>query len=429
MNKWMTLAKLNFKKYKAKSKHFSRSLIFSLLLFLTALSLSGGFLHLSQNYKTDDVKLREIAVFPQDGREFDPQISLKVSQLEHVREASQRITADVRDLYTVTVEGSVPLNCIGLLDGSNRRFSFMTQSQIAERQKDPSAKAVISGREFRAADSHKAIIDEQFLMLLGFSKPEDMLGKKVKLSLSDLSFDDIEIVGISDKAYSTADQSDLMNLDEISREAYLENIWPCPFYFSDDLIKDLAQSADVLSVDYENLILLADNTEHVKEISDKVIQLFGYDSNNRIAAIERKAESVRTLGLFVYLISAVILLTALALTANTLILKIRQQRKYIEMILKIGCRKRDIIRIYVLENFMTALRACLIALAAAFFLSAVIDLLYSSLYSSVSSIKHFVFLLPLPPALGASAGIILFIILITYMVTSGQVRRIIKQMD
>lgn len=426
MIKCITLAKLNIKNHPKQKRIFSVILVVSMVMFLIASTLSEGFVKISQCYRTDDVSLREIQVWPSDDpAAFDNSTVLKLSSMEHIVGASQRINAFLSQSYTIEIDGTM-LQCIPELCGQNHSLSFAPRTAVAEIQNDENASPILYGRDFKSTDSRKAIIDENTCYILGYSDLNKIIGKTIDINLSDTSVKDVEIVGVCLAEYGFYD-ADLTNIDDYSRNAFLQSELCNPVFFSDDIILELSNTSnDIVDWYYENLRLIADNTDHVKEISDKALALFGYDSSNMIATIERKAANVESFSTFIYVISGIILLAASVIVMNTLVVQIIHQRKYTDMILKIGYQKKHIILIYVIENTIVFFRAMIISLATSLGASLVIDMVLSMLYREVSSIKRFAFLLDVPNALLLSCGVFVFILLLTYIATSYQFNRIRK---
>lgn len=426
MRKCITLARLNIKNYKKQKRFFSVVLTVSLTMFFVASALSDGFVLISQSYRTDDVSLREIQVWPvDDTAAFEHSTVLKVSSMENVVAASQYINASLSQDYIIEVD-NIFLQCLPFLRGTNRCFSFAPRTLIAEIQKDETANPIICGRDFKATDSHKVIIDENTCYILGYRDLNEIIGKTIDINLSDFSVKDVEIVGVCMSEYGYYYEN-LANIDECSIRTYLQSKLCNPVFFSDDVIQEISLSSnDVETCYYENLILTTDSTDYVKEISDKALSLFGYDSSNKIATIERKAANVESFKLFICVISVIILLAATVFITNTLVVQILHQRKYTEMILKIGYQKRDISLIYIIENAIVSFKAAVLALTFSFAASFLIDVFFSMLYREVSSIKRFAFLVNIPNAMLLSCGLIGLIIVLTYITSSCQLNRIRK---
>ena len=429
MNTYMTLAKLNIKN--RKTKVFSIVLLMAILLFLLTLSVSNGFVTICNSYKTDDVALRQIEAFPASDKgnviPYDHAISEKVSKVDHVAEAYQKVSVDLQHEYNVKV-GEKTLTCYNWIRGTNRRFSFASMLDRKEIQKDASANPILSGRDFRAEDTHKALADENTCYILGYDNLEDILGKTVTICLPDMTIENIEIVGVFDKGYGGQDGYDVRRTEDY-QEVYLSDTLMTPFFFSDDVVQECSQSKDAeADCFYEDLILTADNTDNVKYISDKISDLYHYASFNQIASIERKAERVQALSTFLYIISVIILMAAFVVVANTLVMKISNQKKYIEMLLKIGYLSKQIVLAYVAEYVMLALKTTFIAIATAFAGSFLMDMVLSMGYRDVCSIKRFAFLVQPTAMLAVILGITVFVALLAFVIARLQFHRIVKEM-
>lgn len=124
MRKCIKLARLNIKNYKRQSKTFYTILMVCIVLFLITITVSHGFLTISQNYKTDMVKLREIELWPSDDAAFDTSVMQKISNIAHVEDTAQYINASFSQDYTIAIDG-VSLTCLSQMRGTNRCFRLL----------------------------------------------------------------------------------------------------------------------------------------------------------------------------------------------------------------------------------------------------------------------------------------------------------------
>lgn len=424
MKKCIILSKYNIKN--RKTKLFSGILLTAITMFLMTLTLSRGFVVICNSYKTDDIKLREIEAWPSNDVQFDNSVSDKVSRVKHIIYASQYINASFENNYLIEIDG-VSLNCISEMRGINRRFSFAPLSTIYEKCGTENMNPILGGRSFKSEDTHKALIDENTCYILGYNELDDVIGKRITIRLNDVSIENIEIVGIFLSEFGSYG-CELNHIDEDTKEVYLDSELCHPFLFSDDVILEASRSKDNILCDYENLCLLADNTDNVKKISDEIYDVFQYDSSNSVVVIERKAENVNSICVFLYMISAIILMSSFVVASNALIIRINNQKRYVEMMIKIGFQRKDILLIYIIEYTTIAMKSVAIASVVSFVGSLVVDIPLSFVYSEISSMSRFVFLLQITDVIVVIISVALFIVALTFVASGIQLNRIRKEM-
>lgn len=426
MNKYIKLAKLNLRNYRKQSRFFVIILTACCILYLVTVTVSEGYRKICNNYKTEDIKLREIEFWPNEDEQFDTGVMKKIENLSHVSDVSQYFNVDFSDNYSIEI-GGTKLKCLPFLRGTNRSFSFSPMGTVLENNHLQYINPIISGRDFCDKDKKKAIIDENTCYILGFKNPKDILGKTVSLILSDLSISGIEIIGVCSYQYGFY-YEDLHSLNSQLRKSYLNSELCNPLFFSDDIISDVVRSEDTIDWQFENLKVYVDDTENVKEVCDKSLENFGYASSNMVSVIETKAKNAKSASILLFIIATIILLTALISIVNTLIIKIQCQKKFTQMILKIGYRKKDIIFIYILENIFISIKAELVALCISILACTGIDIFLSNGYSEVSTYSRFVFLLNIPNATLFCLFVIMVVSFHVYIVSYFQIRKLGREM-
>lgn len=422
MKKSMKLACLNMNANKRQNKIFCFVISIGIILYLLSFTMVNGFQQISNNYKIEDYSLREIRVWDETKRDKD--VLQKISKLKNVCSASQYYNIELNNGYTISIDG-IDLNCLPYIRGMNRKFSFAPMKMILENNQkyvDP----IICGRDFEPFDKKTVILDEDTCYILGYDNPSELIGKNVSIKLSDVIVSDIEVVGVSSYEYGNY-YTDLKGCDDISRKSYLMSELSDPMFFSDDIIKEIVSSSDVCDWYYEDLRLFADNTDNVSELCMEIENYFGCHTDNMISVIEKKAENIKNICVFLYIISAIILIIALICIVNSLIIKINRKKKYTEMILKIGYQTRDIISIYMIEILFTTLKAICSSIGITFFLSIIIDAFMVRGYSDVTDKSKYLFVLKYDISGYTAFVVFLSVAIATYLVVKLQLETLRKK--
>lgn len=401
---------------------FSLILFISVVLFLLAVTLFDGFVDVCNSYKTEDVSLCEIQMWPENDSQFNLDVMKKIGNLAHVKDTSQYFNIDLMNEYKLTIV-KTDLTCLPMLRGMNRSFSFAPMSFVLSNNKKQYVDPIIYGRNFDSQDVKKAVIDEGTCYVLGYNNPKEIIGETITLTLSDITISDIEIVGVCSYLYGNY-YEDLSDTDSMTRTSYLESSLCHPVFFSDDIINEVINSNEVIDWSYENLVVYVDNTDNVKEVCEKAKELFGYSSSSMISSIEEKAENVKNICMVLYTIGVIILLVALISIANMLIIKIERQKKFSEMILKIGFKKNDIVLSYIFENLYITLKSGIIAICTTMLVSVGIDLFVSVGYREITSYDKSLFLLDLKTAAIFLALLMTIVALLSYVVSVLQVKKL-----
>lgn len=426
MRKSIRLALLNIKNDRKHAKTFSSILCICITIILVTVSISKGFVKICNSYKTEEPSLREVEMWSEEGEMFNSETMKKISYLPHVSDSSQNYNIQFNQNYKVSIVGT-DLECLPLLEGRNRYFSFAPMSTVLANNKMKYVDPIIFGRNFNSKDEKKAIIDEDTCYILGYTNPQDIISKKVTIKFSDITISDVEIVGVCSYMYGYY-YSDLKGIDGVSKKGYLESPLCNPLFFTDDIIQNVIKSEDTVEWSYENLRVFVDNTDNIRNVCEKAMELYGYSSFNMVSSIETKAESVRNICVFLYIIAAVILLIVFISITNSLIIKIERQKKFAEMILKIGYKKKDIRMVYLIEHLLITIKSGLIALCISILSSIGIDMFLVNGYSQTSSHAKFAFLLNIPMAIVMVVTITALVSLLTYIVAFIQICKLGKKM-
>ena len=140
--------------------------------------------------------------------------------------------------------------------------------------------------------------------------------------------------------------------------------------------------------------------------------------------IEKKAKEVNSVAVLLYLVTIIILLIAVFCVMNTLIIKIDSQKKFSEMLLKIGYKKNIVSFVYILENMIVTTRTAIYAFMTALILSVGMDAYLYKGYQAISSRGKYVFLVDPQKSCLFLIGIIFLIAVITAAVSFAQLKRI-----
>ncbi len=405
-----------------KQKMFPAIVAVSTAFFLITLTLVNGFVGISENYKTDDIKLREVEIFPEYVFENNDEILSTISNFQYVERTSQKFFVSMNKNFDVQI-GEQTIHCYPYITGRNRNFSFCTKSEALEKKGDAENDPILAGRMFNGTDKKKALIDENTCYILGVRDFSEIIGTKISIVLSDISIDDIEIVGVFSKEYGLY-YTDYSKVTEDGIESKLNSDIMEPLFYSDDIMEEVSESKDFEMGLYEAAVFCIDNTDHVGLICKKAMDMFGYANLSMVAAIETKAQNIKNACLFIYLISATILLAALTGMINSLYIKMDKQKKFTEMIIKIGFRKKQICGAYILENLIILAKAEIKAIIAVWVIGLGIDVFMSQGYESIVNGKKYLFLPKMGEVFGFVGLTFLVLILMVTIVSNIQVGRV-----
>lgn len=422
MKKSFMIAVMNEKNYRTQNRFFSIILFICISLFIITFTIANGFISISEEYKTDDITLREVEIWDDRSDDLNTEYLKQIASRPEVNDASQFFNIELKSNYTLNVDGNV-LQCISMMRGCRRGFSFLPKTQTYDVTSGKFIDPIVFGRNFDFKDKKKAIIDENTCYILGYSSPSEAIGKKISIVLSDVIVNNIEVVGVCSYQYGNY-YSNLKDIDESSRKGYFESELCNPVFFSDDIIQWISQSDDITEFYYENFIVLIDNTDHVKNFCRTVTDSYEYTTSNLIYEIEKKATEVRNISLLLYMIVLIVFLISIFCIINTLIIKIDNQKKFSEILLKIGYKKNNISCIYILENILISLKTGIYSMIFCCILTVMIDAFMYKGYQEISSKDKYVFLINPKIVFILLLCIIIIIVFITMIVSITQLRKI-----
>lgn len=420
MKKSFLLAVMNIKNYRAQNRLFSVILFFCMTLFIITFTIANGFINISKEYKTDDRTLREVEIWNENAKDLDTESLKKIASKQEVIDASQPYNVELNSPFNIKVNGDI-IKSLPMIRGFRRGFSLLPNYQSEKNDKDTDL--IKYGRNFDFNDKKKAIIDENICYLLGYKDPSELIGKKINILLSDTLVNNIEIVGVCSYLCGYF-YEDLKDVDDFSRASYLESEMCNPVFFSDDIIQFISESSDYRDFYYENFKVLIDNTDHVKNFCRDVTDTYEYTTSNLIYQIETKAKEVRSISFLLYLVTLIIFLIAISCIINTMIIKIDNQKKFSEMLMKIGYKKNNISFVYIFENMIVTAKTGIYAFLSALAISVCVDAYLYKGYQEISSKEKYIFLMDPEKAIIFLIGIILFIVLITIIISFTQLKKI-----
>jgi len=422
MKKSFILALMNVKNYRVQNKLFCVILFFCMALFIMTLTISDGFAGISEGYKTDDISLREVNIWSERASGLSLESMKQIASRPEVTDAAQFFNVELDSSYDMSIDGAA-VKCLPMMRGSRRGFSFVPEAEIIADEDGNNIEPLVCGREFGFSDRKKAIIDENMCYLLGYSEPSELLGKKVSIRLSDVLVNGIEIVGVCSYQYGYFYCS-LENIDDFSRKGYLDSELCNPVFFSDDIISYISESAALNECYYENFRILVDNTGNVRSCCRDITDTYDYQASNLIYEIETKAREVRSAAVLLYIVTMIVFMAAVFSIINTLIIKIDNQKKYSDMLLKIGYKRRNISLVYLFENFILSVRTGIAAFIVSLVLSVLTDALFYKGYSVISVKEKYIFLIKPEKVCLFTLIIIAFVAVVTLLISSAQLKRI-----
>lgn len=412
MNKIFLMAKLNGKKQRRFTISIILSIIFCSLLFLTVVSVAISINTLYVNINENDPFNREIRM----SNIFDQTKVNRLLLIPHVESYKIGYTAQSLSeeyVFDVTLnEKTFRQNSLIAADVSGTVF---TQNEILRDNDGVYVEPIVAGRTMQKGDKKVVLINELFVYLLGYETPEEILGQNITISLDGNSVEDIEIIGVYYRSlnYCGANSGDLYKelenfwKDKEVREFYgapysaaeeaeildymLQNNISYKLVLSDDVLFDVVDGHKAEEEMHQIVYLYADFIYNVEAICEEISTVTNhyYSEMDFIETVKKTVEDIQIAGISV---SSVMLLVTLVSLICFIIIRINEQEKLTQLMIKMGYNSKDISLIYIAETMRFVIKALLIAVLSATVLTLVLDIWLQPTYVQMGQLERFVFL-------------------------------------
>jgi hypothetical protein len=422
MNKITSVAKLNYKNYKYFSRNTCVNMIISSVLFLMITSFGLSIRKLHENYNYSNYELREVVITTDEYSKLTDDDLTLISLIPNVENVHVFYSLYPKEYMTISID-EYQLKSIYTF-GAHVNFSTFSQKDILKKNNGEYFEPIIFGRHFNGLDKKKAIIDENYTYILGYKNPQDILGKKLSISINSDIVDDIEIIGVHDYRLGSGGLNKLNDISEYERIDFLEFEYNlAPVILSHDVINLFnVNNEDIVSdrTGQFNVRVFVDSATNVSQVCNNISKITDNYLSSEILEIEQKAKSIKDLQIFTNTISFAILIVAFTSIANVLIIKIDEQKFLTKLMQIIGYSKKDIKLIYIYDNMIVYSKAIFISLAIAFAGSVILDMLLMEHYALISTIDRFLFIIDPLLLIVYFSSLFLIVIGITYFISSKQ---------
>ncbi len=413
MKNRIALAQLNVKNYKRLSRSARISIIFGSILFLVLATFLLGLRQITENIVSSDYYLQEIRLNVTN-IEMESAVLDEVANINHVEDLNleyilfpsepAKITLDDKNLYSL------------YLYGSDATYSSFAKLDILNAFDGEYQNPVIYGRDFTATDEKVAIIDENYVYIFGYASFDEIIGKSISIQIGDILVDDILIVGIFGYEIGYQGLSDKSTLSDSERQDFFardDNI--SPFHLSSDIINEFSRHNELEFEDIGqfSVNVFVDDLENVLNVSVQIQDVTVNEIFNDLLYISNRLDLMRNVSIFLMCIVGIIMVVSFVTIVTSLITKIDNQIKLIEIMRKIGYTKKDIKLIYLIENIIITLKSTAVFLGISFAITMLLDIILIPAYSTITEMSKFVFLLDYRVFIIYTFGLLLVTTLLT----------------
>ena len=292
-------------------------------------------------------------VIRQGGREFGGGFSspeakeYNPDELKRVGEISQLILSEVEIQNISTVKGvkdvrlpyAVSIEYVTGIDG--KKYSAPGDIAIPEIDK-----TYLAGRALKENDMGKILLSNKFLSVVGASKPDDAIGKNIKVTLKviDGSFKDynFEIVGV-----------------------IVPSIFDQPINFTEVQAKELAEAQKGSNArSFANVYITKEENITDAEIKDnfKELKLEAGSFKDALSALNSIITGAQ-IGLAAF--STIAILAAVVGVVNTLFMAVLERTKEIGLFRALGAKRKTIFALFSVEAVLIGLWGAVVGLIVA----------------------------------------------------------------
>ena len=173
------------KRYHKYSRGFTINAVGASYLLLFFLTLSSAIVGIVNHLSEDDLRIKQIIISSfiesDDGssrrEDLTDETLQLISEIEGVDQISVKYNVVDPDLTMKISSIEVPIR--NKIDGVNEQYAVFDRMQIhnANDEYGFDGNPIIAGRSFGIGDVSSAIVDENFVYILGYENPNDILGK------------------------------------------------------------------------------------------------------------------------------------------------------------------------------------------------------------------------------------------------------------
>lgn len=214
---------------------------------------------------------------------------------------------------------------------------------VDQNYQDLSNIQIIAGRKLEARDKRSTIISTAKLRSVGITKPEDILGKRINLS--------IPLAKTADgKAQSIEEQLQVVGVSESGTESVV--------FVPNFVFVSAGQTK------FAQVKLLVDNLDNLDKLR-RQIESIGFETTSPADTLDQINQIFKYFNLVLVGFGAVGMVVAILGMFNTLTISLLERTKEIGLMVALGSRRRDTRRIFVVEAVLLSLIGSVIGIALA----------------------------------------------------------------
>ena len=392
------LSAINNKRYKRYNRSFHISAILASILILFFIGITTSVKLVFANIFEDNYRAKEITVYSfkwddEFVHQYKASVDGNVIALLARNESVEQISVKYRimdEAFALSVP-SVPFLVPATIYGVDVDYSTFSKTEVLAVQEEygMTGEPVVCGRDFNPADVRSALIDENFVYAMGIMDLNAVIGEKFGLFYDNEEAVIVEIIGVFDYRIGCFPEWD--NRDYIPDPNFSElSGWVGPIivsadvmdYFPDEVTNDVLSGQQRVIFDVKNL----------KDVEAVCHLIEGYTNNDMVSSLRgvKKAISVmKNISVFAFIISGVIAVFSLACVFNSIVSRMRSQRKFLKMMTVMGYTRGSVVRIYLFGHFITLLKIIITYALLIYLITFIVEYALKPHYASLSaSIKN-----------------------------------------
>ncbi|QAA34636.1 ABC transporter permease [Clostridium manihotivorum] len=271
-------------------------------------------------------------------KKIDSNMISKLASMDGVKELKASITASAEK---IKVNDSVKEGFFSI-QGYDLKHSIFFEDELSSKKKalkNDNLKIMLSGKILSEDSKGEAIISENVVSALGFSKAEDAVGKEISIVL---------------------DKANNINIKPVEKKLKIVGVVDKNLLSGDSIITSSKDAAEILGVtqfvnDYESekgfnsLVLSADKMDNVEKVKNAVLAE-GYQAVSNQDMIKDITKAFNNISLVLSILGIIVLFVAGLGIVNTMVMSIYERTRSIGVMKSVGANNSSIRSIFLVQS-------------------------------------------------------------------------------
>ena len=262
---------------------------------------------------------------------------------------SIKVDYELNDELLLTVENMKNLAIDSPIGVDTRYDVFSKALTDLIESEDKNFVPIISGRSFVLGEKHAALLSETTAHFLSI-KPNEAVGKTIKLSTKNGTSYEIEIIGVYSHLLSKYYRQDVEYVSKYSEADPLSS-HGIELIFTSDFLKELNSATNKTEELYPfGVYVTVDDVKYIDDLVAMLQNNYWLDSISDYKmfyeGIEKQAENNKVF----FILGVIILIISLLMISNTMMINIAEQTQFIGLLKMVGFNKNRIRMIFVSQS-------------------------------------------------------------------------------